>query len=402
VRTKPTAAKPAPKVFGAPHKPRSQRPAQGIRPSLFYGLFAALFATNMVTFVALLMAPDIAALVGGQNTAVAAAYEDRIAQLRVEVDRLHSRQFAQTGDINLQLQELTQQQEVLLEQHQLVKQLAEKAAALGLDATTLPAANDDEADAAPASLAPAAYMAMPRSRTDELAEVGASMSQMMQDSRMALAALGESATESTDTIVSTLGTLGIRPKLPDDLGDGIGGPLLPPQDGEDSSTIVDDANQVYLALARFKAARGAIDAAPIHKPLDGYSRISSGYGNRKDPFTGGRAFHAGIDFSAPRGTLVLSAGYGKVTFVGERSGYGNVVEVTHSSGLISRYGHLSAFLVKEGQVVATGTPIAKVGSTGRSTGPHLHFEVRRKDNSVDPSPYLAAGRELARFLAASV
>ena len=402
MRTKPTAAKPAPKVFGAPQRPKAQRSAHGITPGLFYGLFAALFATNMVTFVALLMAPDIAALVGGQNVAVTAAYEDRIAQLRVEVDRLHSRQFAQTGDINLQLQELTQQQEVLLEQHQLVKQLAEKAAALGLDAKVLPAGGDDEADAAPASLAPDAYMATPRSRTDELAEVGASMSQMMQDSRMALAALGESATESTDTIVSTLGTLGIRPKLPDDLGDGIGGPLLPPQDGEDSSTIVDDANQVYLALARFKAARGAIDAAPIHKPLDGYSRISSGYGNRKDPFTGGRAFHAGIDFSAPRGTLVLSAGYGKVTFVGERSGYGNVVEVTHSSGLISRYGHLSAFLVKEGQVVATGTPIAKVGSTGRSTGPHLHFEVRRNDNSADPSPYLAAGRELARFLAASV
>lgn len=399
MRTKPNAARPAPKVFGAKPRPHHGRTAHGIRPGLFYGMFAALFATNMVTFVGLVMAPDVAKLFGGQATAVAAAYEDRIAQLRVEVDRLHSRQFAQTGDINLQLQELSQQQEVLLEQHQLVRQLAEKAEALGLKATALPPASDDAADT---GVAPAAYMAAPRSRSDELAEVGASMSQMMQDSRMALAALGESATESTDAIVTTLGALGIRPKLPDDLGDGVGGPLLPPQDGEESSSIVDDANQVYLALARFKAARGAIDAAPIHKPLDGYSRISSGYGNRKDPFTGGRAYHSGIDFSAPRGTLVLSAGYGKVSFVGERSGYGNVVEVTHANGLVSRYGHLSAFLVKEGQVVATGTPIAKVGSTGRSTGPHLHFEVRRKDSAVDPSPYLAAGRELARFLGASV
>lgn len=130
------------------------------------------------------------------------------------------------------------------------------------------------------------------------------------------------------------------------------------------------------------------------------NRISSTFGNRKDPFTGGRAFHAGLDFPAPKGTTVLSAGYGKVTFVGEKSGYGNLVEITHTTGLVTRYGHLSAFLVKDGQVVNTGTPIAKVGSTGRSTGPHLHFEVRRKDVAVDPGKYLAVGKRLARFLGA--
>jgi murein DD-endopeptidase MepM/ murein hydrolase activator NlpD len=96
----------------------------------------------------------------------------------------------------------------------------------------------------------------------------------------------------------------------------------------------------------------------------------------------------------------MSAGYGKVTFVGQRSGYGNVVEVTHSAGLLTRYGHLSAFLVKEGQVVNAGTPIAKVGSTGRSTGPHLHFEVRSKDRAVDPGKFLAVGRQLAEYAGA--
>jgi murein DD-endopeptidase MepM/ murein hydrolase activator NlpD len=134
--------------------------------------------------------------------------------------------------------------------------------------------------------------------------------------------------------------------------------------------------------------------------MSSLNRISSTFGNRKDPFTGGRAFHAGLDFPAPRGTTVLSAGFGKVSFVGEKSGYGNLVEITHTTGLITRYGHLSAFLVKEGQVVDMGTPIAKVGSTGRSTGPHLHFEVRRKDVAVDPGKYLAAGKRLARFLGA--
>jgi murein DD-endopeptidase MepM/ murein hydrolase activator NlpD len=175
---------------------------------------------------------------------------------------------------------------------------------------------------------------------------------------------------------------------------------MPPVDGPEADSMVDDANDAYLALARFQAARSAVDLAPVHKPMDGAPRISSGFGNRTDPFTGGRAFHAGIDFPAPRGTTVLSAGYGKVTFVGQRSGYGNVVEVTHTAGLVTRYGHLSAFLVKEGQVVETGTPIAKVGSTGRSTGPHLHFEVRRKEQAVDPNKYLAAGRRLAALIGA--
>ncbi|MBK8083868.1 MAG: M23 family metallopeptidase [Devosia sp.] len=380
--------KPAPKVFSRPAA--MSRPGistgHGIRPALFYGVFTALVATNLLTLVALLMAPDITALLGGQNDTVVSAYEDRIAQLRVEVDRLHSRQFAQAGDINLQLQELTQQQELLLEQHQLVKQLADKAAELGIETAAL-THTDSELPAAPIG------------HTD-LGEVAVSVSRMMTDSRLALAALAGSATSATATIVDSLADLGIRPRLPEGLEDGIGGPMLPATGDPGGDSIVDDANEVFLALARLKAARTAIDIAPIHKPMGGLIRTSSTFGNRKDPFTGGRAFHSGIDFPAPKGTTVLSAGYGKVTFVGQRSGYGNLVEVTHGPNLTTRYGHLSAFLVKEGQIVNTGTPIAKVGSTGRSTGPHLHFEVRRKDVAVDPAQYLSVGKRLQQFLGA--
>ena len=399
VRTRASGVQPVSKVFSAAPKKLSKTRGAGIAPWVFYLSFTALVGTNVLTLVGFLMAPDISALLSGQNSDVVAAYEDRIAQLRVEVDRLHSRQFAQAGDINLQLQELTQQQEVLLEQHQLVKQLAQKAAELGIETAALPPLTDDDV-AHSAVVAPVADIAPAGTTSEDLAEVSSSMTQMMDDSRLALAALSESATSSTDTILDALDGLGIKPKMPDGLDEQVGGPLLPAVDETDASGIVDDANGVYLALARFKAARSAIDLAPIHEPMGVMTRISSGFGNRKDPFTGGRAYHAGIDFPAPKGTSVLSAGYGKVTFVGEKTGYGNVVEVTHASGLITRYGHLSAFLVKEGQIVDTGTPIAKVGSTGRSTGPHLHFEVRRKDVAVDPGKYLAVGQRLARFLGA--
>jgi murein DD-endopeptidase MepM/ murein hydrolase activator NlpD len=403
VRVKANAQRPPAKVFSRASKPaRPTKPkGPGIRPALFYGLFGGLLATNALTLVAFLMAPDISGLMNGQNEVVVAAYEDRIAQLRVEVDRLHSRHFAQAGDINLQLQELSQQQEVLLEQHQLVKQLADKAAELGIDTASLPKTDDttDDSTGDSAALTPAALTSV-EPDADKIAAVSADMTRMMDESRLALAGLAESATESTDSILGELHGLGIKPKMPDNLDDGVGGPYLPPVDGPDADSIVDDANDVYLALARFQAARTAVDLAPVHKPLLGITRISSGFGNRTDPFTGTRAYHAGIDFPAPSGTTVMSAGYGKVTFVGQKSGYGNVVEITHAAGLVTRYGHLSAFLVKEGQIVNAGTPIAKVGSTGRSTGPHLHFEVRAKDQAVDPGKYLAAGRRLAPYLGA--
>ncbi len=403
MRFQASAKSPPAKVFSRAGKPApvARKPeAQGIRPSLFYGLFGGLLTTNVLTLVAFLMTPDILGMLNGQTEAVVAAYEDRIAQLRVEVDRLHSRHFAQTGDINLQLQELTQQQELLLEQHQLVKQLAEKAASLGIDTAALPRAEDGtgEIAVAPAAIAPVAFTGIPKA--DEIAAVRADMLRMMDESRLALASIAETATESTDTILGELRGIGIRPKMPDGIDEGTGGPYLPAVDGADADSIVDDANDVFLALARFQAARAAVNLAPVHKPMESPSRISSGFGNRKDPFTGTRAYHAGIDFPAPKGTIVMSAGYGKVTFVGQKSGYGNLVEVTHSVGLVTRYGHLSAFLVKEGQVVNAGTPIARVGSTGRSTGPHLHFEVRSKDQAVDPGKYLAAGRRLAAFAGA--
>ncbi|MGV3491087.1 MAG: M23 family metallopeptidase [Devosia sp.] len=356
---------------------------------MFYLTFVVLFGTNVATGIGLLMSRDIATLLGGQKELVTAAYEDRIAQLRVEVDRLHSRQFAQAGDINLQLQELTQQQEVLLEQHQVVQQLAVKAAELGIDTANLPAPTEEVAPVAP----------VPVTQSDDLAEIGRSMTRMMDESRMALAALSEEATRSADDIIDALGDLGIQPAMPDDAA-GVGGPLLPPMGTVDADSMVDDANSAYMALARFKAARTALDLAPIHQPLGGIDLLSSGYGNRKDPFTGKLAFHSGLDFPAPKGTPVLSPGYGKVTFVGERSGYGKTVEITHGPGLITRFAHLNAYLVEQGRIVNPGTPVAEVGSTGRSTGPHLHFEVRRSDEAVDPRKYLAVGRQLARFLGA--
>lgn len=388
MRTRSPAGTAPATAFRRERPERGQRPpSPGIRPGLFYGVFAALCGTNVVTLVALLMAPDVVALLGDQNEMVLAAYEDRVAELRTEVDRLHSRQYAQAGNLNLQLQELTQQQEVLLEQHQYVRQLAAKAAELGLEPAQVAEVTAD---------APLPALRLGAASSD-IESVGAAVQEMMDESRLALAGLSEAASDSTETILAELRGVGITPELPPREAS-VGGPLLPADDVPDAASLAEDANAVMEALARYQSARSAIGPAPIHRPLAVEARRSSNFGNRRDPFTRNKAFHSGIDFAAPSGSTVLSAGRGKVVFAGRRSGYGNLVEISHGGGLTSRYAHLSAFLVKVGQTVETGTPIARVGSTGRSTGPHLHFEIRRKDVAMDPTAFLEAGRRLRRFI----
>ena len=118
--------------------------------------------------------------------------------------------------------------------------------------------------------------------------------------------------------------------------------------------------------------------------------ISSHFGRRSDPFTGRAAFHAGVDFAAPPGSRVVSTGPGVVSFSGYKSGYGYVVEVTHPTGFVTRYGHNARNLVRAGQTIEKGQAIAVIGSTGRSTGTHVHFEVERDGNRLNPMRYLSA------------
>lgn len=116
--------------------------------------------------------------------------------------------------------------------------------------------------------------------------------------------------------------------------------------------------------------------------------ISSYFGHRADPFTGRKAFHRGVDFAAPAGAQVVAVASGVVTYAKKRFGYGNTVEINHGNGYVTRYGHNQRLLVKVGETVKKGQPIALIGSTGRSTGPHLHFEVLKQGRAVDPMSFV--------------
>ena len=144
-----------------------------------------------------------------------------------------------------------------------------------------------------------------------------------------------------------------------------------------------------FSLERMSVLERGLARVPSYLPAS-LEYISSGFGYRSDPFTGAGAFHAGLDFRGPYGSPIYAAAKGVVSFAGVKSGYGNCIEIDHGNGLLTRYAHMSAFRAAIGQLISPGEVIGAIGSSGRSTGPHLHFEVRLNGNPVNPRPFLKA------------
>jgi len=167
------------------------------------------------------------------------------------------------------------------------------------------------------------------------------------------------------------------------------------QMGDVSSMLKDLQSQIDLSGSQLSALENVIlsrqlgqEIHPEGRPVStGY--ISSGFGPRVDPFTGGEEFHEGIDFAAPEGTRIRSVAAGIVTWAGPRGGYGNMVQVDHGNGYATRYGHAFKVLVHVGETVQRGDVLALVGDTGRSTGPHVHFEVLENGHQVNPARFIA-------------
>jgi murein DD-endopeptidase MepM/ murein hydrolase activator NlpD len=152
---------------------------------------------------------------------------------------------------------------------------------------------------------------------------------------------------------------------------------------------IQDREHQLTVLETLLASRDfGVRSMPGGLPLIG-GWISSHFGNRTDPISGRGAFHAGVDFAGSPGSKVIAVGPGVVSFAGYKSGYGNLVEVTHPTGYMTRYGHNSRNLVRVGQSVQKGDPVAIIGSTGRSTGTHVHFEVLKDGTVVNPRKYLS-------------
>ncbi|MEO0907928.1 MAG: M23 family metallopeptidase [Pseudomonadota bacterium] len=174
----------------------------------------------------------------------------------------------------------------------------------------------------------------------------------------------------------------------------MGGPLQLLATSADGS-IDPRFERLGLSLARMSRLEEALNGVPQIVPTP-TGRVTSPFGYRRDPFTGRSAMHSGIDYGGPIGSPIFAAADGRVTFVGWKSGYGRVVDVTHGNGMLTRYAHLHRFDVAVGDMVEAGDTIAGLGNSGRSTGPHLHFEVRVNGRPVNPRPFLETAPDVLK------
>ncbi|MEI9931951.1 MAG: M23 family metallopeptidase [Rhizomicrobium sp.] len=177
----------------------------------------------------------------------------------------------------------------------------------------------------------------------------------------------------------------------------IGGPDIPLQsvhiEGIHDAAFQNAYLNASASLSQVDELLAAIQHVPLTVPVSGKEfERTSGFGARVDPFTGRYSFHPGVDFAGPWGAVVHSTASGTVIWAGNRGGYGNMVEIDHGMGIRTRYGHLSAILVEVGEKLPKGAPIGRLGSTGRSTGPHVHYEIWYNDTVRNPSRFFDAAR----------
>ncbi len=191
---------------------------------------------------------------------------------------------------------------------------------------------------------------------------------------------------------NSLRKIGVAPEM---VQGGVGGPYEPVDASAAKSTQPDPTfRALFQSWKRLDQLQQGVIAIPSQKPVD-VLEFTSSFGVRSDPFRGGAAMHAGVDIPGPYGSTIYATADGVVLRSERAGGYGNLVEIDHGRGIQTRYGHLSASLVVPGQRVKRGEPIARMGSTGRSTGTHLHYEVRLDGHAVNPMPFLQSASYLA-------
>ena len=227
--------------------------------------------------------------------------------------------------------------------------------------------------------------------TDRLARLSGS-------ENLLLAGLDRSVSARIADVKNLLGRIGLNPTQAERSQAAIGGPLVPMQAVEVEGVSDTGFTQAWQGTLAHAAELETLFTALRHVPLTtpvhgGQFEVTSGFGARIDPFTGRVAFHPGVDFAGPWGSTVSATAPGTVVFAGPHAGYGNLVEIDHGYGFHTRYGHLSSILVRTGSRVDKGTPVGRLGSTGRSTGPHVHYEVWLAERLRDPAKYIQTGRQ---------
>jgi murein DD-endopeptidase MepM/ murein hydrolase activator NlpD len=319
------------------------------------------------------------------------AYEDRIAELREQIDRTTSRQLLNQEQFERRLDELTRRQAALESRASALGGTAEPATTGSLGASRGSEGARKPEPLGSDLLSPQRLDGKQSSIAGKLSRVAASLDRVEQDENAAVAGMQARYENTTREVKSVLASLGLRY---DAAPQAAGGPFVPVRLPPANESFARAMTRVAIARAQAEDVTSALTFVPLRRPLTGELEVSSPFGVRIDPFVHQPAMHTGMDFRGTIGDRVHATAAGKVTKAGWDGGYGQLVEIDHGEGLSSRYGHLSEIDVTVGQKVRIGQVIGRLGSTGRSTGPHLHYETRINGEAVNPAKFLAAGARL--------
>jgi len=397
---------------------------------------------------------DVIGAILAHEAAMKAAYEDRLAEAQARLDQAVSRQLLERNAFKREVNEVISRQARLEQRGAIVAALAATEARAPSPAARRPAATAVPTDAlsaiqalAPPTAAPGASLdsdgaarayaplpepsvapravkphpiddsgqsvsALPSDAPFTTASVAAAPDSLDPTARLAvvdrslagvegaqtraLVTIDRAAERATSRDAAIVAETGLDPaKLVSPHGQGgVGGPIIPAE--IDAKALARDPAlaRVMRDVATAKRLEALLAFVPLRMPLSGDPELTSPFGYRPDPFLGKLMLHPGVDLAEPYGAEIHAAAAGRVTHAGPAGGYGIMVEIDHGNGLATRYAHMSEALVEEGESVDKGAVLGRLGSTGRSTGPHLHYEVRVDGEPVDPERFLRAGAEL--------
>ena len=379
-------------------------------------VLSVLAASYLAATVYLVLRDDLIGATAARQAHLQQVYEDRIAALRAQIDQITSQQAIEQQAMQRKMAELIERQKQLTERHSRLGPALERAEQLRMGDSAVPTprpedrATLDESKIDYAAITGSAFtntttpdIPWPiRGATTE-ADTGLtaslflaldrSLHDLESDQLARIGTLTEEAYQTAEAIQTALDAADI----PIDTAYGerdVGGPLIA---AGDTALFENRMRELDEALDRLEKMKQTARRIPVANPIPGAS-LTSGFGVRRDPLLRRPAHHSGVDFRAVQGSPVRAAGAGRVVKAGWNGGYGRMVEIDHGNGLTTRYAHLSRILVREGDEVADGDIVGRVGTSGRSTGPHLHYEVRKDGVAVNPLKFISVGRRLTQLL----
>ena len=429
------ARRPAP-----PHAPAPSRPSQDgytlvhagkqvrFGPVAFWivvGTVTVLGMWSAATATYFAFRDDVLTRLIARQADMQYAYEDRIAELRAKVDRTTSRQLLDQEQFDQKLDQIMRRQTTLESRATALGAMpdtsvtgsirsssrgaaATEAAPLGTpkpspisDTAIFVAPPDREArleSRAPVMTAPQPnQFAKVQGVDNVIVRLQTSLDQVEKRQMAALSSVEDSVDSRVRRMRGVFTDLGLDLRQLEAATPvrGVGGPFVPVKLPADASPFERQLSRINVTRAQVERLNRTLALVPYRKPVIGEVEFTSGFGVRSDPFLGRPAMHTGLDFRAASGDPVRATANGKVVSSGWMGGYGRMVEIDHGNGLSTRYGHLSEIGVKVGDQIKIGQVIGAVGSTGRSTGPHLHYETRIDGDAVDPQKFLRAGVRLS-------